>query len=137
MSTVSKTKSKKIKKFIFNDCGVIMNPNIPLKAQHPKSLGWDYLEISTGIDTNGLWAYGLSYPCGASPCSRGEYKTEPEAILAAIQMLNKHYEKDCNVTSEKSFQYTKAALEKFSASFLAQNPQLDYMPPAGTQLALF
>lgn len=133
--TISKKSNEK--EFRFNPHGVIENPNIPFYAQHPKSLGWDFLHISTGIDKNGLWAYGLWYPCGGTPCSLGKYATEAEAILAAIQELNRHYEKGCNVVSEQSFTYTKSALEKFTASFLAQNPQLGYMPPAGTQLALF
>lgn len=131
-------KSKKTKnEFIRNDFGVVTNPNIPFRIQARKALGWDFVEIKTGIAENGLWAYGVWYPGGASPCSIGRYHTEAEAILAAINDLKYYLNDNGNFVPEANMQLYRSALDRYTTSFLAQNPHLSYELPAGTQLAIF
>ena len=102
-----------MKKFIYNDCNVVLNPDVLFSFKPKGALAWCYWELKIGKCMNGLWDFGYWLPASVSPCCHGRYETEEEAKKYAIKLFKEWFKKDFDRKDMYSQKLFKAAKNQF------------------------
>lgn len=84
-----------MKQYIWNDCGVCMNPDNVARYEHDYTIVISFAQLEDGSWVHGYdtMLYTSRMQCMCSPCTRerGISRTKQEAISKAAQMLKGWY----------------------------------------------